>query len=71
MIGPRDAYGNERTPYAVQCQGMGQCGKVYLSALEYEAQMDRPDYGWRCPICRDDAAWDDDNYEAYYEEATS
>ena len=51
------------TPYAVRCY---YHGKVYLTSEEYNFQMNRPDRLWECPTCRDNAEWDDDNYEKYY-----
>lgn len=63
-----DAHGRARTPYAVDCRGPwdlpgGGCGLVYLTEAEYERQMMAPDKTWRCPLCRYEADWNDDNYE--------
>ncbi len=60
-----------RTPWAVHCMGIdptvgaGPCttGPIYLTDREYEAQLIHADATWRCPKCRGDAWWDDDNYE--------
>lgn len=62
--------GRQQGPYAVICHGPWDmpghgCGKVYLTAKEYEEQMNRPDTTWRCPLCRYEADWDDENYEAW------
>lgn len=54
------------TPYAVLCNGDNRfsgCGKVYLTQSEYNLQMNHPNYTWRCPKCKQEAYWDDDNYE--------
>lgn len=50
------------TPWAVICR---QHGKQFLTHEEYSYQMNRPDSLWMCPICGENAWWDDDNYEAY------
>lgn len=45
-----------RTRWAVICQDHGtQC----LEEDNYLAQLSRPDSTWRCPICRQEAEWDD------------
>lgn len=49
-----------KTPWAVRCRTHGQ---VFLTQAEYEYQMERPNRVWTCPICNDDAGWDDENYE--------
>ena len=59
------------SPWAVICHGPwdmagGGCGKVYLTEAEYMAQMSVPTKTWRCPECRYEADWDDDNYEASF-----
>lgn len=48
------------TAWAVVCPRHGQ---VFLTRPLYLAQLDRPDEGWRCPMCGVPADWDDDNYE--------
>lgn len=54
------ALSTEPTPYAVLCREHGQ---QFLPEDEYGRQLCRPDACWMCPICRDEAQWDDDNYE--------
>lgn len=67
----KDAHGRVRTAYAVHCLGIwdmpkaGNHGLVYLTEQEYEAQTLAPSKTWRCPICRYEADWDDENYEEY------
>ena len=63
-----DAHGRPRTSFAVHCEGPwdlpgGGHGLVYLTQEEYDRQMSAPSKTWRCPICRYEAQWDDDNYE--------
>ena len=55
---------NEGTPWAVHCPNHG---KVYLDRDMYMYQLSRPDRLWECPICRENAAWDDHNYEKHME----
>ncbi len=50
-----------KTPFAIDCYG--DCGKVYLSEEEYDRQMMAVDSTWKCPICRCEAYFDDDNFE--------
>lgn len=52
-------------PYAVICH---KHDKVFLTKKEYIAQMDAPDSLWVCPLCGENANWDDDNYEDFYYE---
>lgn len=49
------------TPWAVLCRKHGQ---QFLTEDEYGRQLCRPAARWTCPICREDAVWDDDTYEA-------
>jgi hypothetical protein len=54
------------TPYAVHCSGLIEghsCGLVYLTPEEYDRQMMAAHRRWRCPICKAEAEWDDENYE--------
>jgi len=60
------------TPYAIICYGPfdlpgNGCGKVYLTEEEYSKQISNPNKTWRCPNCRYEASWDDDNYEKFTE----
>lgn len=63
------------TAYAVICFGDVHpegypChdGKpIYITDEWYIRQLDHPDYPWKCPLCRGNAAFDDDNYEKYME----
>lgn len=48
------------SPYGVHCT---RCGPQGLSSEEYNRQMNKPDNLWVCPLCGDDAWWDDDRYE--------
>lgn len=34
-------------------------GKQTLTDEQYEAGLNRPNDFWRCPVCHDDADWDD------------
>ena len=43
--------------YAVRCLDHG---RQNLSMAQYNAMLDAPDQTWRCPICRNAAAWDGD-----------
>lgn len=52
------------TPYRVTCRDHGP---VFLTEKEYDFQMNRPDRTWCCPICQEDAKWDDENYERYFQ----
>lgn len=56
----------EPTPYAVRCYWCEPIGDhlVYMTNESYMRQMMRPDAGWVCPRCGEDARWDDDNYES-------
>lgn len=64
-----DAHHRERTPYAVVCNGiwdmpeLGCCGLVYLTEEEYNKQLLASNKTWRCPICKYEADWNDENYE--------
>lgn len=59
----------ERTPWAVRCRGDvfdqacdgGEL--IFLTKEEYDAQLNQPDRTWRCPFCKGEATWDDENYE--------
>lgn len=62
----------EPTPYAVYCYGVDpgigltSCNEgrlIYLTEEFYEFQMSMPDARWKCPRCRGDAGWSDDNFE--------
>jgi len=66
----RDKWGRNRTAFAIHCQGPWDMpgnghGLVYLTQQEYVAQMNAPDSRWKCPLCRYEAGWDDDNYEEF------
>lgn len=54
-----------RTPYAVLCDDDGQ---QFLTEEQYSHQLDRPDSFWSCPRCGESAHWDDDEYEAGFDE---
>lgn len=49
-----------KTPWAVICR---MHGRVYLTNMQYNNQLDRPDSLWMCPICGESASFDDANYE--------
>ena len=53
-----------RSPWAVQCMIHGQ---VFLDHDEYVRQMARTNDLWVCPVCREPAEFDDDNYEDWYD----
>jgi hypothetical protein len=53
------------TPWAIICREHKQ---VFLTKREYEAQMSKPDSLWMCPLCGDNASWDDDNYEKHLDD---
>lgn len=57
-----------QTPYAVNCWGCNGGDLVYLTKEQYDEQMDRPQYGWRCPNCGQSAEWSDENYELMIEQ---
>jgi len=44
------------------------CGRQTISYDNYSAQMDRPDSYWRCPICNDEAEFDDAYYEMNFDD---
>jgi hypothetical protein len=48
------------TPWMVHC---ATHGIVYLTFVEYDAQVSDPDSSWVCPVCGEDAVWDDANYK--------
>ena len=54
-----------RTPWAVYCAGHHL---VFLSRSEYTAQMQQPNARWACPLCLDEAKWDDDTHENFMEQ---
>ena len=70
----KDAYGHPRTPYAIHCYGWEKNdpeahGLVYITEVQYNAQMDRPDSLWACPLCGiKPAGWDDGNFAEMTEE---
>lgn len=41
-----------------------QHGKQGLTREDYFKQMSNPDARWKCPVCHDEAEWDDSRYEA-------
>ena len=45
------------TPWAVYCNS---CGLQFLTQKQYTQQLMRADSLWRCPVCGDDAYWDDE-----------
>lgn len=60
------------TPYGIHCVGIdpeigaGPCNSgqiIYYTKEFYDTQMSNPDARWKCPRCRGDAWWDDENYE--------
>lgn len=53
------------SPYAVICP---EHGKQPLNAYEYDRQMNRPNSKWTCPVCREEALWDDEHYERMTED---
>lgn len=55
----------EPTAFAVICNAF--CGKLFLTEREYMRQMSRPDDKWCCPICGEDAEFDDENFEEFYD----
>lgn len=60
---PQDLYGNQRTPWALNCKD--GCGLVYIDEAEYIRQLSHADDLWCCPRCSGVAWWDDDNYAEY------
>jgi len=58
----------DRLPNAIEGVICENCGKQGLSEVEYHNQMMRPDSTWRCPVCRQEAEWDDARYEAGLDE---
>lgn len=51
--------------YAVDCPS---CGRQSLSEDEYAYQMSKPDSLWKCPNCGGNAWFNDDVYEANFQE---
>lgn len=49
------------TRWAVQCDE--DCGHVFLTKEEYDAQAAKSGRTWICPKCGGFAYWDDKNYE--------
>ena len=41
--------------------------RVFLTPEQYKKQLMVVDSKWKCPICRCEAQWDDDNYEKFLE----
>ena len=52
----------EETPWAIHCP---KHGKICLTKEQYDHQMYHPGPIWICPVCGDDAYWDDDHYEKH------
>jgi endogenous inhibitor of DNA gyrase (YacG/DUF329 family) len=44
------------------------CGDVALTDEEYDEQMCNPDSLWECPLCGEQASWNDENYDLYLDE---
>jgi len=70
-----DSNGRTRTPYAIYCEGPwdlpgGGHELVYLTESEYNLQMDAPSKTWRCPICKYEAQWNDENFEKFFKETS-
>jgi hypothetical protein len=57
-------FSNVDTPWAVNCP---HHGLVFLSNHGYNKQMNHSNHTWRCPMCGEEAWWDDENYEKYNE----
>ncbi len=55
--------GQPDSPYGIICR---TCGDVPLSPREYDRQMMKPDNLWTCPICDEEAIWNDDRYEKMF-----
>jgi ribosomal protein S27AE len=51
------------TPWRVSCPS---CGDVCLMTHEYNDQLHRPDVKWACPVCGQEAFWDDEHEERFY-----
>lgn len=51
-------------PYNIFCS---QCGKVNIGYGNYHDQMTQPNSKWYCPQCGNNATFDDESYEAYYD----
>lgn len=69
-----DNRGRSRTPYAVVCEGPWDLpgyghGIVYLTEQEYSRQLSAASARWKCPLCRYEAVWSDDNYDEMCERA--
>lgn len=52
---------NSDSVFGVICREHGKQG---LTKDQYVKQLSRPDSLWTCPICSDNADWDDERYEA-------
>lgn len=59
---PDNGKSEQPTPALVHCRAHG---RVFLTPAEYDRQMSAPDGGWVCPVCLEDATWDDENYEEH------
>jgi hypothetical protein len=58
-------FSDRQTSWAVLCS---QHGQVFLTASEYDFQMQHANLTWTCPRCGRDAEWDDDHHEQYCED---
>jgi len=53
-----------RTPYQVDCPF---CGPVFLTREYYNMQMGCANSKWACGNCGEQAIWNDNNYEDFYD----
>lgn len=42
-------------------------GPVCLTSEEYDSQMMRPNATWHCPVCGQNAQWDDEHHDSFLE----
>jgi len=67
------------TPWAITCMGdvhpegiaCNEGELIHFTEEFYERQMAHPDYRRKCPRCRGNADWSDENYETHLDNEES
>jgi hypothetical protein len=54
------------TPYAIRCYRCSHGNLVFMCKEFYMDQLMAADSKWVCPICFQEATWDDKNYDDFY-----